>query len=99
MFLQLAPRKCPYILQAMRTEANRLAKVNFGPEMLQTIGYIYARAGAKVGLLLARAAQCFGWCVALMGYAAVWISRICTAGRLCSPGDGQQLTYCGNASQ
>jgi hypothetical protein len=32
----------------MREEAVRLSKFNFGPEMLQTIGYVYARVGAKV---------------------------------------------------
>ena len=39
----------PPPVQSTRAEANRLSKVNFGPEMLQTVGYMYSRAGAKVG--------------------------------------------------
>ncbi|PSC73847.1 Chaperone dnaJ 10 isoform A [Micractinium conductrix] len=31
----------------MRGEAEKLSKANFGPEMLQAIGYMYSRAGAK----------------------------------------------------
>ena len=31
----------------MREEASRLAKCQFGPEMLQTVGYQYSRLGAK----------------------------------------------------
>lgn len=42
----LCPRPRP--LQSMREEASRLSKASFGPEMLQAIGYMYSRLGAKV---------------------------------------------------
>jgi hypothetical protein len=52
---ELPPRlPCPppaLLPQRMREEATRLAKCQFGPEMLQTVGYMYSRLGAKVRLL------------------------------------------------